>query len=176
MAASAKPGLRVRKLADRSEGERIERFDPVTGAKKLVNPATPGDDHEPWPLLGLAIEGEPPAECRVPTSFVGAGMEEGWLTAINPRPAHRPGGPPTNPWKVTHTFLHADALVLHTVDGDVRYRVTRQPDKYAVVDYMTGPYGGRIAITDDEAPVTDEAYAAGDTDVSWFYDLQREED
>ena len=161
MSTPPSPGLRVRKLADRSEGERIVRYDPETGEKKLVNPHTEGDAHEPWPLLGLVIEGDPPATCRVPMSFVQLGVDEGWIELDNPRPAHRPGGPPANPWKVTHTFIHADAIVLKTIDGDVRYRVTHQPDKY-------------VDGNDAAELVTDEKYAAGDTRVDWFYGVALE--
>lgn len=163
------PSLRVRKLADTSEGERVVRFDQRTGEKILVNPANVdpdgqigGEHHEPWPLLGLAIEGDAPRVCRVPTSFVVRGQGEGWLELENARMEFRPGGPPEDPYRVTHAFTHADALVLKCVDGDVRYSITHQPDKYA--DEGT-----------DKTPVTDLVYAAGDTRVDWFYDLKLED-
>lgn len=147
-------GLRVRKLADR---------------------ATPGQDGTSrYALAGVAIEGDTPAETRVPTSWVLGAAREGWVELVNPRPVHRPGGPPGMEWAVTHTFVHADALVVKTVAGDVRYRVTHQPDKYA--DHAAATYPDRVAPFDgdDETPVTDEVYAAGATRVDWFYDLELE--
>lgn len=162
-----KAPLTVRKLADRSSGTREVRFDPVTGAKKLVNPETPGEDHEPWPLLGVRVEGEAPEETQVPTSWVDKGIAEGWIVAVGGRPVVRPAGPTQDVWISSHTgtphvFMHYDALVIKTVDGDVRYTVTRQPDKY-VID------------GDEKASVTPDAYAAGETRVDWYYDLKLED-
>ncbi len=175
MATAQIAGLRIRKLADTSTGTRIDRFDPVTGARKLVDPSTPGEDHEPWPLAGVRIEGDTPKSARLSTGLVQNGMHEGWITLEGSEPVHRPGGPPSNPWRVTHTFLHAEAIVIDTVDGPVRYRVVRQPDKYAVKDYKNGSYDELVPVVDDKAEVTDEVYANGDTDISWFYDVKLEE-
>lgn len=128
--------LTVRKLADKTSGERVTRYDPDTGEKKLVNPATPGDDHEPWPLAGVQIIGTPPTVTTASTGWVDNAAREGWVTIEGQRAVVRPGGPPEDPYRVDpakgipHVFRHADALVLHTVDGDVRYRVVAQPDKY----------------------------------------------
>ncbi len=152
--------LTVRKLADKSEGERVVKYDPDTGVKRLVNPATPGDHHEPWPLAGVEVL-DAPEVCSVPTGWVNRAVAEGWATLEGPRLATRPGGPAGDPLAVTHQFIHADHLVIHSVDGDVRYRVVGQPDKY-----VTG--GG----PDDQ--VTREDYAAGNTEVRWFYALERE--
>lgn len=164
------PVLQVRKLADHSTERRVKRFDPVTGAPILVNPATsdPNDPakagewrHEPWPLAGVEVVGEPPKECRVPTTWVLMGRREGWIELEGEQVVHRPGGPPDEPWRVTHTFVQGDVLVLKCVDGDVRYRITRQPDKYVE--------GGK-----DTDEVTEEVYAAGETQVDWFYNLKLE--
>lgn len=152
--------LTIRKLADRTTGERVVAYDPQTGAKRLVNPATPGDEHEPWPIAGVQIVGAPPQTTSVSTAWVATGVGEGWITREGERLVHRPAGPAADKWRATHTFVHADALVLHTVDGGVRYRVTRQPDKYTV--------------DNDEAPVTDWVYASGQTRVDWFYGLELE--
>jgi len=134
-------GLIVRKLADKSQGHG------------------PG---EPWPFAGIAVQGDPPEECVLSTTFVSRGRAEGWITVENARPVHRPGGPPAAPWRITHTFEHMDAIVISTVDGDVRYRVVHQPDKYADPG-------------DDITPVTDAVYAAGETRVDWFYGLELED-
>lgn len=124
----AKTGrLTIRKLADKTAGERVARFDPDTGERLLVNPET--GEPEPWPLAGIQVVDAPKA-ADVNTSFVNAGVAEGWLTVEGEEIVHRPGGPPQEPWRVTHTFRHGTALVLHTVDGDVRYRIVDNPDKW----------------------------------------------
>jgi len=165
-------GLAVRKLADRAGGERVVRFDPETGAKKLVNPATPGDDHEPWPLLGVVPEGELPKLARIPTSFVDGAVAEGWAQRIGERVVHRAGGTEANPWSKTHTFVQCDKIVFHFADGDVVYLVTYQPDKYAQVE----------GIANVEAPVRftglrpydHEVHDREATEVRWFYDAELE--
>jgi hypothetical protein len=130
------PGLRVRKLADKSQGTRVVRYHPETGERHLVNPAT--NEPEPWPFAGLAIEGNLPKVTSVSTTFVNRGRAEGWLELVGEKVVHREGGPPEDPWRVTHTFVHASALVLKTVDGAVRYRVVHQPDKHDDADEPSG--------------------------------------
>jgi hypothetical protein len=137
-------GLVIRKLADRSDGHRVAVYSPE-GVKTLVNPET--GNAEAWPLLGVVIEGEAPAQCRVSTTFVNRGVAEGWISLENQNVTHEPGGPPQNPWAVTHTFIAADAIVLHTVGAETRYRVTHNPGKYVEGDGMR---------------------------VDWFYDLELE--
>lgn len=148
--------LTIRKLADKTTGERVTRYDQETGAKKLVNPATDGDDHEPWPLAGVEAVGEVPAEVDFPTHFVARGKAEGWITLEGEEVVHRPGGPPDNVWAVTHTMVQAQEIVLHLASGDVRYKVVHQPDKY-------------VAEGTDKTKVSDELYAAGQTRVDYFY-------
>jgi len=153
------PGLTIRKLADRSGGHRVRVVDRRTGATKLVNPDTPGEDHEPWPLAGVKILDDPlPDPCMLSTNIVARGEHEGWIELEGKEVVHRPGGPPDDIWRQTHSLVHADVIVIKGVDGDVRYKVVRQPDKY--VD------------GDDEAKVTDEIYQAGDTVVDKFYLLK----
>ncbi len=148
--------LRIRKVADTSVGTRVTRYHPETGAKHLVDP----EDGlaKPWPLAGIRFEGAPPAETTVGTKYVAEAIAEGWLVGVGERLVHRPGGPPSNVWRETYTFAHYDELVFRTLDGDVRYRVTHQPDKYADPG-------------DDDTPVTDEVYRAGATRVDHFYAL-----
>lgn len=167
-------GLKIRKLADKTTGERVVRYDPETGEKKLVNPATPGDDHEPWPLAGVVLEVAPEVT-TVSTTLVNQGRVEGWVSVEGERVVHRPGGPPVNVWAVTHTFVHADVIVFRDeLVGDVRYRVVHQPDKYA--DYGEATYPDRVDafVADDDTPVTDETYAAGATRVDHFYVIELE--
>ena len=93
---------------------------------------------------------------NVPTSTVTRGIEEGWITPEDGWNAvHRPGGPASDKWRVTHTFIHYPSLTFHTVDGNFKYKVEQQPDKY-----HRGPFN------------TD---SAGDPDASvlWFYLLER---
>lgn len=153
MAAS----LQIRKRADRS-GQRVKMFDEsMAHGYKLVNPDTPGEDHEPWPLAGVDCLGDPPDECGLATHFVARGIAEGWISGEDEEVVHRPGGgQQTGLWSVTHTFLHYSAIVFHFSDGDVRYKVVRQPDKYVA--------GGT-----DKTKVTAEIYAAGETQVDCFY-------
>jgi hypothetical protein len=174
------PVLRIRLVADQSDGiERVKRYDPETGHAYLADPATwqkydPQTWQEnPWPLLGLEIDNKP-TTCRVPTSFVVKGIAGGWLTLDGIELVHRPGGPADDKWRSTHTFTHAKTLTLHTLSGDVVYRITHQPDKYAVTNREVINEAKNLIREDidSEMPVTDEIYAAGDTRVDHFYDLE----
>lgn len=159
--------LRVRLLPDKTTENRVQRWNPETGETYLTDPGTWRREDpstwvdKPWPLLGMAVIGDPPAACNVSTAFVERGIAGGWIELEGEHIVHRPGGPADRQWKVTHTFTHADALVLKTVDGDVRYRVVHQPDKYAHHDSA-----------DDDTPVLPEDYAAGATRVDHFYGLE----
>lgn len=142
--------LKVRKLADR---------------RGIVDPTVPPP--LPLPLLGVRIEGETPRECRVPTSWVARGIAEGWIEGVNGRPVVRPAGPTQEVWDSSHTgqphvFTHYDTIVIKCLDGDVRYRVTHQPDKYVDSD-------------DPDEPVTPEIYAEGRTRVDHWYGLELED-
>lgn len=171
MAGQPPRGLTLRKLADKSVGERVSMLD-ANGARILVNPDTPGEDHEPWPLVGVRILDDPvPDPCRLSTNLVEQGLHEGWIEVEGDEMVHRPGGPPGNPWRLTHSLRHVDSIVIHTVDGDVEYEVTRQPDKYHGV-VVEGPKGVTLYEVDDDAEVTNEIYAAGETVVDKFYDLR----
>lgn len=164
--------LRVRKLADKS---------PEAVA------AHPASHPDKYPSLGIDIVDTfgksvaPPKTCRVSTGWVDKLRAAGLVTLENEQVQHRPGGPPDDLWRVTHTFKHADAIVLKTQEGqpDLRYRVTHQPDKYVdTTDYSKGGekaserLGSRKEA--DTVKVTDEHYAAGQTRVDHFYDLKLE--
>lgn len=135
--------LTIHKLADKSAGER--------GVLASGEPA-------PWPLAGVKIDDQ--NETTISTRKVAEGVAEGWITLEDVEIVHRPGGPAGYPWGLTHTFQQAGTVVFHTVDGDVRYRVVHQPDKYHV--------------DGDDTPVDDAAYAAGQTRIDWFYGLERD--
>lgn len=178
--ATTDPVLRIRLLADKSDGsERVKRYDPETGHAYLADPETWRREdpttwqEKPWPVAGLEIENKP-TTCRVPTSFITKGVAGGWLSLDGIELVHRPGGPAEDPWRSTHTFTHAKTVTLHTVDGDIVYRVTHQPDKYAVTDreLINEEKGYVKENIDPEMKVTPEIYAAGDTRVDHFYDLE----
>jgi hypothetical protein len=166
--------LVIRKLADQSSGTREFRYDPNTGERHLYNPAT--GQPEPWPFAGIKLEEAPPC-ISISTGLIDRARAEGWVEVENERVVHRPGGPPNDQWRVTHTFRQYDILVFHTVDGDVRYRVTHQPDKYAVVreETVNEDKGYVRQIIDPEADVTPDIYAAGKTRVDWYYIALRED-
>lgn len=153
------PGLTIRKLADR-EAFRVVRFNPETGEKYLAD----GDGNpSPRPLLGVRLEDPVPDQVRVSTTVVNNGVAEEWITLEGAKTVSRPGGPAHDPDRpeLLHNFRHAKAVVFHTVDGDVRFKVTHNPDKYVDSD-------------DDTEKVTKEHYESGNTRVDWFYDLQKE--
>ena len=149
--AESLQGFRVRKLADKSSGIREKRFDPVSGDPYLVDPSEwDADDvstHKanPWPSLGVAVEGELPKKTALNTGFVNKAVSEGWAELEGRSIVHRPGGPEDDPWRVTHTFVQADAIVFHFVDKDVRYNVVESPDKFPAEknDFDEG-FGGEV--------------------------------
>jgi hypothetical protein len=135
--------FRFRRLADYSDGStRVHRYDPVTGERYLVNPQT--NMAEPWPLLGVTVEGDIPKLDKIPMDYVSRAVAEGWAEWANYRTVHKPGGPPEDPWLVTHTFYQADRITFHVllpdkgqwaegvdlVKRDLVYNVVGQPDKY----------------------------------------------
>lgn len=174
-------GLTVRKLADRSEGERIPGLlvpatavtadpdnpnlvfvNPAGSEKILFNPATPVVEHEPWPLAGIRVEGDPPKHLRVPLSTVQQWRRESLLTVEGARYVIRTGGPPEQPDQVLHHFLHADTLVLHTVDGNLRWRVVENPDKWP---------DEKTAAPDPGFPAEDCGFGG---EVRWYFDCELE--
>lgn len=136
--------LTFRRHADKSDGDRVKRFDPESGEAYLADPATwSREDPEtwvacPWPFAGIEIvdddggslEGKYLAAAIIPTTTIERGLAEGWVSLEGSQMVHRPGGPEAAPWRVTHSFRHAEAIVFHTTEGDVRYVVTQQPDKW----------------------------------------------
>lgn len=151
--------LQIRKLADKSEGERVSMLripvgelraaleghddddhiviDPAEFEQILFNPATPEVEHEPWPLAGIAfasnggeIRESPPKRTVISTTKVQEGLVEGWIQLVGQKIVYAPAGPAEDPLRSTHAFRQADAVIFRTVDGDVRYDVTRNPGKY----------------------------------------------
>jgi hypothetical protein len=146
--------FKFRKLADYSDGSvRVRRYDPLTGDPYLVNPVT--NQMEPWPLLGVTVEGEVPTLDRISADYVARAVVEGWAEWFGHRMEHKPGGPPEDPWLVTHTFHQADKIVFHVllpdkgqwaegttlVKRDLVYSVVSQPGKH---EDASEPSGWRI--------------------------------
>jgi hypothetical protein len=158
--------LELRRLADKSEGRREPRYDTVTGDRKLVNPDTPGEDHEPWPTLGITIINPdgPPEYTSIDTEYANQLVADGLLARQGERIAVRPAGPFNAPWsKQPHVFVHADSLVFKDHErGDVTYRVVRQPDKYVAAGYDN--------VVEDYSDLT--ADDLSNTVVQHFYSLQ----
>jgi hypothetical protein len=154
----AESGLVIRKLADKTGEQRITMFDSTTGEKKLVNPATPGEDHEPWPFAGIRIENEggPPKKAMLTTDLVAQAIAEGWIEVTGEKRVIKPAGSKENPWVGTppHVFLQYKTITIKTIDGDVTYNVKRNPDKY-----------------DKNGEPTEEA-GDPDTEVVWYYELE----
>lgn len=127
----------MRKLADTTVGERVTRYDPLTGRAYLTDPAVwdaadPSTWVEmPWPLAGVEIVGPPPRRVELPQRWVERAEAEGWVELKGRKIVHRPGGPEHAPWAVTHTFVQADKIVIKTSPRTV-YRVVESPDKWPV--------------------------------------------
>lgn len=94
-----------------------------------------------------------PAGFRMPMDYAD---REPWVELVNTSVVHKPGGPAEAPWRVTHTFVHAEQIVLHLHSGDATYRVVHQPDKYDADGNPTDVAGDPSAVVD------------------WFYDADLE--
>lgn len=153
MAASTRtrpraPGLTLRKHADKDPTQvRVNGLHPHTGEKTLIDPTT--GEVAPWPLLGVSILDDPLLPVvTIPTSTVETGVLEGWIRLEGETVEHRPGGPEGFPWKKTHTFIHAEAIVFLTLNGEITYRVVHQPDKYHEGEPGTDAVGDPAARVD----------------------------
>lgn len=129
-------GLRVRKLAG-EPGSGVHHTDHITGEPSLR------------PLKGVVFTDtrgrttdRVPPKISVPHDYV---AREPWIEFVNPRGVVKPAGPATNPFAKTHQFIHADEIVLHMLDGDHRYKVTHQPDKYDAAGNPTDVAGDPTA-------------------------------
>jgi hypothetical protein len=149
----------IRKLADR-ESERVKLFDPLTGEVALYTSkdaetlvpllqealTKAGVSPTPRPLRGVQIEDKPPKRAKLPTGFVANGISEGWIEAEGEGElVVRSSGPRENPFgPAPHTFIHYDALIFKTVDGDVRYEVVENPDKWPEEKDGVAGFGGEV--------------------------------
>lgn len=142
--------LVIRRVADKSSGTRVERVNAITGKRELINPET--GNPEPWPVAGIQIghlpvgeglNGQPVWEAPEVTGTsqreIKKGLAEGYITLTNPRAITCPSGPLKDPWggqAPNHEFIQADLVTFRTIDGDITYRVTRNPGKYYESDMV----------------------------------------
>lgn len=156
MAAAKLESLTLRKLADQTV-EREKLFDPFTGRAILLEPEkataliaelkpvmkdiTP----DPRPFLGLRIEGDPPKRTSVSTNLVEQGIAEGWIEGEDEDLIVRSSGPRSRPFGPRpHAFLHFSALTFKTMDGEVRYKVVDNPDKWPEEKEGKAGFGGEV--------------------------------
>lgn len=177
---SAQParGLTVRHLADKSKGNRTTIYDPHQGRTCLVNPET--GKMEPWPSLGWVIQSKAHKFTNIPMKTALQWKDEGFAVLKNERIVHAPGGTVKEPWKVTHTFVNADAIVLRCTDGIVTYKVIHQPGKYNLnLEHTETPKGnirsGRFEF--GEKLITVEQVEKGAVSrCDWFFGCELESD
>lgn len=87
---------------------------------------------------------KPPKRTLVSHSSLREWRARGIVSTEGSRIVVRSGGPPEDPWREAHTFEHLDRVTFHTVDGDVRYDVVANPDKWPdSKDGDTG-FGGEV--------------------------------
>lgn len=136
--------LEIRKVADRSKGERqtvlvyspndddaLEDgtllIDLARVEQRLVNPDTPGFDHEPWPLKHAELVGDAPAEHGFADTAVARYMQDGFLTFKNMRAVFvEAGGKPYS----RNPVLTGDEIVLDLKGKKLRYKVLEHPGRY----------------------------------------------
>jgi hypothetical protein len=149
----------VRKLAGDDGIPRVKKFHPETGIAYLAHPVTGVPMSRPSAGAHFSdLDGhhvDPPDAISLPTSY--PALHPDVVELKGRRVVHRPGGPASAPWNVTHTFVHADELVFHMIDGDHRFRVVQQPDKL--------DSGGNAS---DESGCGDPGHT-----VTWFYLAER---
>lgn len=138
--------LEIRKLADKSV-RRDVRFDPETGERILVDPATGNPSSRPF--LGVAIEndGGPPKYARISQRYALNAKIEGWIEIEGEKVVTRSQGPeeqPVSPENPPHVFVQGTALIFKTVDGDVRYKITQNPDKWPEKKVGEHGFGGEV--------------------------------
>jgi hypothetical protein len=171
-------GLRVRRLADKSKGTRIKLTDPHSGETHLMNPAN--SKVESWPDMGWIIESDAHKFTNIPVKTVREWVKKGFAVLKGERLIHAPGGSVEDPWKATHTFVNADAIVLKCVDGEVTYKVIHQPGKYDLNIDLTGtPKGnvrsGRFDVSEKHQTL-DAIQKGAKSRVDWFFGCELESD
>ncbi len=136
--------LQIRKVADRSEGERntVLVFKPEEGEvlddgtvlvdpsrveQRLVNPATEGYDHEPWPLSHAELIGDAPEKHNFSDTVLAQYLQDDIAELKNPRLANTSVNGTAysrNP------VLTGDEIVLKLKGKKLRYKVLEHPGRY----------------------------------------------
>ena len=142
--------LELRKVADKSKGDRVTLqvappeetledgrvvIDPSRIEQRLVNPETPGFDHEPWPLKHVELVGDAPDKHNFSDTVVAKYMQDGFLTIKNMRLA-------TTENYERNPVITGDEFVLDLRGGKLRYKILQHPGRYNDGDgeYVTHEY------------------------------------
>lgn len=117
------------------------------------------------PLAGVVfLDGDGKATDVAPRSIelpTGVADRYAWIEQVGRKSVARPGGPPEDEWRSTHTFPHASDLILHMRTGDYHYEVVEQPDVYDGDDGREARYFYRanlVGVDDATGPPTGEAW------------------
>lgn len=140
--------MKIKKIADKSV-ERLVRFDPETGRRKLIDPET--GKESPRPLVGVMLLDYGERE-TISTKLVQQGIAEGWIEGRGEEVRHAPAGPPEHPWKRTHTFVCYEQLVFHTLEGDIVFSVAQNPCKKPAGDRDQIDWEYRLELADVREP------------------------
>lgn len=171
--------LKVRKLADKSQGKRVKRYSPNTGQMVgLLNPET--GKLQPWPSLGYMLNmPEAPKRFAVTQRKLMQWKSEGFVSVEGFRVVNAPSGPAHEPFKTPpHVFYNADAVTLNFAGQDpVRYKVIQQPGKYFVSGKKVINEEKNLSkpIVDPSNHVTLESHMDGqEAKVLWYFILEKE--
>lgn len=122
--------LTLRKIADKNGPEPPRNLPDPEGRfprpDLLMTGGRVGDLLEPWPLAGVELVGDPPAVHRFKPQWLLAAVTQGWASLAQGR------------------------ITLHTVGGDVAWRIVREPGAYCCC------CGDRVG----DGPTADPAEAA----------------
>ncbi len=153
--------LMIKLIPDRTGQERVVKFDPDTGERRLVNPATPGDEHEAWPLLGAVFCDDTGEQIEAPETLLVQqkyARDASFIELVTATSKSVPAGTAADPYsKEPHVFVQCKELVFHMLDGDHRYRVLKNPGKY-----------------DSATNIEVDSAADPTTYVTWDYELKLE--
>lgn len=158
----------VTKLADKSNGKRVKKFDPDTGEAFLINPDN-DNKTEGWPSLGYRFNSEIHDEAEVAMQALEKWERDGFAKLTNKKLVSFPGGPFDDPWRRTaadgrvlvHNVVQCDEVTFTCHDGtEYRYEVAHNPGKY---------------YSRDDVPVTEDMdrYGEEETYMDSFYHLKR---
>lgn len=101
--------------------------------KRADKSGDPPAEGEAWPLSHVELVGDAPREHNFADTVIGRYMADGFAEFVTPRLAATEA---TGEDGVTRAYsrnpvLTGDEIVLHLEGGDLRYRVTEHPGRYA---------------------------------------------